>query len=132
VYRALLDPQAIAAWRAPDGMTCHVHAFDPREGGRFRVSLTYDGQTDTGKTTADTDTYFGVVAKLVPDRQVVEVIEFETADPAMPIPQVGSSPGEGRGADPTPVDGHACPVLGHRFARPNRHLLHFRGGGFAL
>jgi hypothetical protein len=23
-------------------MTCHVHAFDPREGGSFRISLTYD------------------------------------------------------------------------------------------
>jgi hypothetical protein len=26
----------------PDGMTCHVHAFDAREGGSFRISLTYD------------------------------------------------------------------------------------------
>ncbi|RKG85046.1 SRPBCC family protein [Corallococcus terminator] len=83
VYRALLDPRAIAAWKVPDGMTSHVHAFDAREGGTFRVSLTYDAPTATGKTTAHTDTYHGHFAKLVPDEQVVEVTEFETEDPTL-------------------------------------------------
>ena len=27
VYRALPDPRAVAQWKVPDGMTCHVHAF---------------------------------------------------------------------------------------------------------
>ena len=66
VYRALLDSRAIRAWRVPQGMTGHVHAFDPREGGRFRVSLTYDRPTGTGKTTAHTDTYHGRFVSLVP------------------------------------------------------------------
>src|SRR5215213_4050107 len=61
----------------------HVHAFDPREGGSFRISLTYDEPTGTGKTTAHTDTYHGRFVKLVPNEQVVEVVEFETADPAL-------------------------------------------------
>jgi uncharacterized protein YndB with AHSA1/START domain len=82
VYRALLDARAVATWRVPAGMTSHVHEFDPREGGALRISLTYT-QTGTGKTTAHTDTYRGVFAKLVPDQQVVEVVEFETADPAL-------------------------------------------------
>jgi len=43
----------------PTGMTSQVHAFDPREGGSFRISLTYDEPTATGKTTAQTDTYHG-------------------------------------------------------------------------
>lgn len=64
-------------------MTSHVHAFDAREGGAFRISLTYDAPTRTGKTTAHTDTYHGHFAKLVPNEQVVEVIEFETTDPAL-------------------------------------------------
>ena len=34
VYRALLDPRAGAIWKVPTGMTCHVHAFDAREGRR--------------------------------------------------------------------------------------------------
>ncbi|MGW7066184.1 SRPBCC domain-containing protein [Streptomyces sp. NPDC054855] len=83
VYRALLDADAIARWRVPDGMSSHVHAFDAREGGRFRVSLTYDGQSGTGKSAAHTDTYHGHFAKLVPDERVVEVLAFETEDPGL-------------------------------------------------
>ena len=83
VYRALLDARAVATWMVPTGMTSHVHAFDPREGGSFRISLTYDAPTGTGKTTAHTDTYHGRFVKLVPNEQVVEVVEFETADPAL-------------------------------------------------
>jgi uncharacterized protein YndB with AHSA1/START domain len=83
VYRALLDVLAVATWKAPNGMTCHVHEFDPREGGSFRISLTYDAPTGTGKTIAHTDTYHGRSMKLIPNEQVVEVDEFETADPAL-------------------------------------------------
>src|SRR3954470_8678535 len=83
VYCTLLDASTIAKWKVPEGMTCHVHAFDAREGGRFRVSLTYDRPTGTGKTTAHTDTYHGHFVRLVPDEQVVEAMEFETSDPAM-------------------------------------------------
>jgi uncharacterized protein YndB with AHSA1/START domain len=83
VYQALLDARAVAQWMVPSGMTSHVHAFDAREGGAFRISLTYDAPTGTGKTTAHTDTYHGRFVKLVPDEQVVEVMEFETADEAM-------------------------------------------------
>jgi uncharacterized protein YndB with AHSA1/START domain len=83
VYRALLDPRAVAKWKVPDGMSCHVHAFDAREGGSFRISLTYEAPTGTGKTTAHTDTYHGRFVKLVPNEQVVEVDEFETDDPAL-------------------------------------------------
>ena len=83
VYRALIDPAAVAQWRVPDEMTSEVHEFDPREGGRFRVSLTYDAATGAGKSAAHTDTYHGHFARLVPGEQVVEVLEFETADPAL-------------------------------------------------
>ena len=82
VYRALLDARAVAAWKVPTGMTSHVHAFDAREGGSFRVSLAYDAPTGSGKTTAHTDTYHGRFVKLVTNEQVVEVVEFETTDPA--------------------------------------------------
>ena len=64
-------------------MTCHVHSFDAREGGSFRISLTHDEPTGTGKTTAHTDTYRGRFAKLVPNKRIVEVDEFETEDPAL-------------------------------------------------
>jgi len=83
VYRALIDPKAIAIWKVPSGMTSEVHAFDAREGGTFRISLRYDVPTGTGKTTAHTDTYHGRFVKLVRNEQVIEAVAFETADPAM-------------------------------------------------
>ncbi len=83
VYAALLDAAAVQRWMVPDSMTSHVHAFDAREGGEFRVSLTYQAPTGTGKTSAQTDTYHGRFIRLVPDTEVVQAIEFETADPAL-------------------------------------------------
>ena len=83
VYRALLDPEAVTQWRVPACMSSQVHEFDAREGGSFRVSLTFDAPTGTGKSAEHTDTYHGHFAKLVPDEQVVEVFEFETADPGL-------------------------------------------------
>ena len=83
VYRLLLDPEAVATWRVPDGMTARVHTFDPREGGAMRVSLTYDAPDAAGKTSSHTDTYHGRFVRLVPDETVVEANEFETDDPAM-------------------------------------------------
>ena len=83
VYRALLDRDAIANWKVPAGMTCVVHEHEPREGGRVRVSLTYDAPGAAGKTRARTDTYAGRFERLVADREVVEVDAFETDDPAL-------------------------------------------------
>lgn len=83
VYAALLDPGLIARWRVPEGMRCEVHEFDARVGGRFRVSLTYELPTGSGKSSEQTDTYHGWFEELVPDRRIVERLEFETSDPAM-------------------------------------------------
>ena len=83
VYRALLDAEAVQAWMVPTGMTSEVHAFEPREGGAIRISLTYEEPTGAGKTTAHTDTYHGRFVKLVPNEQVVETVAFETSDLAM-------------------------------------------------
>jgi uncharacterized protein YndB with AHSA1/START domain len=83
VYRALLDPRAVATWMVPTGMTSHVHTFDARKGGSIRISLTYDAPAAAGKTTAHTDTYHGRFVDLVTNERVVETVEFETADPAL-------------------------------------------------
>jgi len=88
VYAALLDAEAVGRWMVPDSMTSRVHSFDARPGGEFRVSLTYgprhdDAPTGTGKTSGKTDTYRGRFVSLVPDTKVVQVLEFETDDPAM-------------------------------------------------
>jgi uncharacterized protein YndB with AHSA1/START domain len=83
VYAALIDPDAVAQWMVPEGMTSAIHVFDGREGGTFRISLTYDAPERAGKTAAQTDTFHGRFARLVPDREVVEVVAFETDDPAL-------------------------------------------------
>jgi uncharacterized protein YndB with AHSA1/START domain len=83
VYRALLDADAVQQWMVPDQMTSHIHSFDVREGGTFRISLTYDQPTTAGKTNPQTDSFHGRFVKLVTDTEIVEAIEFETDDPTM-------------------------------------------------
>ncbi len=83
VYGALLDPEAVRRWMVPDGMTSEIEIFEPWEGGTFRISLTYDLPTTAGKTTSQTDSFHGRFAELVPDTKVVQIVEFETEDPAM-------------------------------------------------
>lgn len=85
IYQAFLDPEAVAAWLAPDTMRGQVHTFEPREGGRFRISLTYQhpDEAQRGKTTSDTDTYHGRFVELVPYEKIVEAIEFESLEPGL-------------------------------------------------
>jgi len=64
-------------------MTCQIHIFEPQEGGRFRVSLSYTDPTGVGKSGERTDTYHGEFVRLLPALEVVERMELETMDPAM-------------------------------------------------
>jgi uncharacterized protein YndB with AHSA1/START domain len=82
VYRALLDPESVQRWKVPEGMVSHVHSFDPHERGAFRISLTYQWEA-AGKTAGRTDTYHGHFARLIPDEEIMEVVEFETDDAAL-------------------------------------------------
>lgn len=83
IYRALLDPKAVAIWRPPDGMTGTVLAFDPREGGAFRMAFAYAAgdHAIAGKTSEHVDVFQGWFVELIPDRRVVERVIFETDDP---------------------------------------------------
>ncbi|MEY2552576.1 MAG: hypothetical protein QOC57_436 [Ilumatobacteraceae bacterium] len=83
VYEALLDAEAVRQWMVPDHMTSTIHSFDASEGGAFRISLTYDQPTTAGKTSSQTDSFHGRFVKLVPNTEIVQVVEFETDDPAM-------------------------------------------------
>jgi uncharacterized protein YndB with AHSA1/START domain len=83
VYAALLDAEAVRQWMVPDGMTSEVHEFDASEGGTFRITLTYDAPTTSGKTTSQSDTIRGRFTKLVTDTEVGQAVEFETDDPAL-------------------------------------------------
>lgn len=76
IYRACLDPDAIARWRVPDNMTATVHRFD---GTGYRMSLTYRDATP-GKSGGSTDTFEGRFVELVPDVKIVEVVRFESRE----------------------------------------------------
>ncbi len=52
------------------------------------MSLTYRAPTASGKTSPHTDTYHGRFVRLVPNERVVEVDQFETADPVSEIARV--------------------------------------------
>ena len=40
VYRAFLDPDALAKWMAPNGFTGKVHEMGAKVGGGYRMSFT--------------------------------------------------------------------------------------------
>jgi uncharacterized protein YndB with AHSA1/START domain len=40
VFRAFLDPDAIARWLPPNGFTCKVHHLEAKIGGTFKMSFT--------------------------------------------------------------------------------------------
>jgi uncharacterized protein YndB with AHSA1/START domain len=82
VYRACLDPDALASWRVPENMRGHMHTFDRSIGGAFRMTLAYQDpeRSSDGKTSAGMDTFQGRFAELIADEKIVEVIEFEFHD----------------------------------------------------
>ena len=47
IYRAFIDPDAMAKWLPPHGFTGRVHEMDARVGGGYRMSFTQlsNGQT---------------------------------------------------------------------------------------
>jgi hypothetical protein len=54
LYQALVDPNALAAWRASENMSARVHAFDAREGETYRMPLTCrDPENSPGGKTSD-------------------------------------------------------------------------------
>ncbi|MFC3712113.1 SRPBCC family protein [Sphingoaurantiacus capsulatus] len=83
VYAALITPDDLVCWMVPDGMTMTVHHLDARVGGSFRISLTYDAPTDSGKSDAQTDSYHGQFVELIPAERMVQTMEFESDDPSM-------------------------------------------------
>ena len=75
LYRAFLDPDAMAKWLPPHGFIGHVHRMDARVGGSHRMSFTNLG---TGHSHAFGGEYF----ELVPNERLVYTDRFE--DPNLP------------------------------------------------
>ncbi|UXY14701.1 SRPBCC family protein [Chitiniphilus purpureus] len=75
VYRAFLDPAALAKWNAPNGFTAVVHELDARVGGRYRISFVNFGH-------GQAHSFGGEYLELVPGERIVATDRFD--DPNLP------------------------------------------------
>jgi len=75
VYRAFLDPEAMAKWLPPNGFTGKVHQMDARVGGTYRMSF-------TNFTSGKSHSFGGEYLELVPNERIRHTDKFD--DPNMP------------------------------------------------
>ncbi|MGE0816312.1 MAG: SRPBCC family protein [Vicinamibacterales bacterium] len=75
VYRAFLDPEALAKWLPPHGFTCKVHHLEAIVGGTYRMSF-------TNFTTGHRHTFGGKFLELTPNGRIRHTDTFD--DPNMP------------------------------------------------
>jgi uncharacterized protein YndB with AHSA1/START domain len=75
VYRAFLEPLALAKWLPPYGFTCTVHQMDARVGGSFRMSFTNFGN-------GQGHSFGGEYLELVPHERIRYTDRFD--DPNLP------------------------------------------------
>jgi uncharacterized protein YndB with AHSA1/START domain len=75
VYRAFIEPDALARWLPPYGFTCTVHGLDARVGGGFRMSF-------RNFSTGDSHSFGGEYVELDPGKRLRYTDRFD--DPALP------------------------------------------------
>jgi len=75
VYRAFLDPEAMAKWLPPNGFTGKVHHLDARVGGTYRMSF-------TNFTSGKSHSFGGEYLELVPNERIRHTDKFD--DPNLP------------------------------------------------
>jgi uncharacterized protein YndB with AHSA1/START domain len=75
VYKAFIDPDAMAKWLPPNGFTGRVHEMDARVGGGYRMSFT---NFSTGKS----HSFRGSYVELTPGEWICYTDRFD--DPNLP------------------------------------------------
>jgi uncharacterized protein YndB with AHSA1/START domain len=75
VYRAFLDPDAMAKWLPPNGFTGKVHEMDARVGGVHKMSF-------TNFTTGKSHSFGGTYIELTPNERIRYTDKFD--DPNLP------------------------------------------------
>ena len=75
IYRAFLDPDAMAKWLPPNGFTGKVHHLDAKVGGTYRMSF-------TNFTTGHSHAFGGEYLELVPNERIRHTDKFD--DPNLP------------------------------------------------
>ena len=75
IYRAFLDPDAMAKWLPPYGFTCRVDHMDAKVGGTYKMSF-------TNFSTAGSHAFGGEYRELVPFTTIRYTDRFD--DPSLP------------------------------------------------
>jgi uncharacterized protein YndB with AHSA1/START domain len=70
IYRAFIEPDAMAKWLPPNGFTCTVHHMDPKVGGSYRMSF-------RNFTTGHLHSFGGKYVELVPGERLSYIDKFE-------------------------------------------------------
>lgn len=82
VFPALTSRDALLSWLPPKGMHGRFERFDMRQGGSYRLVLTYeDAFGAPGKTSADSDVSEVRITQIIPGERIVQQIDFESDDP---------------------------------------------------
>jgi uncharacterized protein YndB with AHSA1/START domain len=75
VYRAFLDPEAMAKWLPPNGFTAKVHRMDAEVGGEWRMSF-------SNFSSKNSHSFGGKYLELVPGQRLRYTSKFD--DPHLP------------------------------------------------
>ncbi len=75
IYRAFIEPDAMAKWLPPNGFACTVHHMEAKVGGTFHMSF-------RNFTTGDSHSFGGKYVELVPNERLRYTDKFD--DPNMP------------------------------------------------
>ena len=75
IYRAFVDPDAMAKWLPPNGFTCRVHHMQAKVGGTYKMSF-------TNFTTEKTVSFGGEYRELVENERLRYTDNFD--DPNLP------------------------------------------------
>src|SRR5260370_11841296 len=70
IYRAFLDPDAMAKWLPPNGFTGKVHHMDAKVGGAYKMSFT---NFSTGKS----HSFGGTYVELTPHQRIRYTDKFD-------------------------------------------------------
>jgi uncharacterized protein YndB with AHSA1/START domain len=75
IYKAFLDPDAVAKWLPPNGFTAKVHKMDAKVGGTYKMSF-------TNFTTGKSHSFGGTYIELTPHERIRYTDKFD--DPNLP------------------------------------------------
>lgn len=83
LYAAFAEPGAMERWMPPSDMTGQMVHFDFREGGSYRMRLTYpEPYRGRGKSSDDADDVEVRVTRLEEGRTIEQEVTFDSRDPA--------------------------------------------------